>query len=62
MHAISRQQASERLGEIRENSQGELMEIIAYRSATDIDILFRDTGNILEHQTYNNFKRGTPKD
>ena len=62
MRTISRQQASERLGEIRENSQGELMEIVAYRSATDIDILFRDTGNILEHQAYSNFVRGTPKD
>lgn len=62
MQTISKQQGSERLGEIRENSQGELMEIVAYRSSTDIDILFRDTGNILKHQTYGNFKRGTPKD
>lgn len=47
---------------MRENRQGELMEIVAYRSATDIDILFRDTGNVLEHQAYGNFVRGTPKD
>lgn len=62
MQAISQQQASERLGEIRENCQGELMEIVGYRSATDIDILFRDTGNVLEHQEYNNFKHGALKD
>ena len=62
MRIISKQQASERLGEIRENCQGELMEIIGYRSATDVDILFRDTGNILEHQYYSNFKHGSLKD
>lgn len=62
MQSISQKQAYERLGEIRENRQGELMEIIGYRSATDIDIRFMDTGNILKHQAYSNFIRGTPKD
>lgn len=62
MRAVTKRQAFERLGEIRENCQGELMEIIGYRSATDIDIQFRDTGNVLEHQSYNNFTHGAIKD
>ena len=62
MRKVTRRQASERLGEVVVNCQGEEMEIIGYRSATDVDILFRDTGNILKHQTYGNFKRGISKD
>lgn len=38
------------------------MEIIEYRSSTDIDILFRETGNIIRHQCYSNFRKGALKD
>lgn len=59
---ISHKQAQERLGEINTNCQGEPMKIIAYRKATDIDIQFLETNNIICHQTYNSFKTGALKD
>lgn len=62
MQKVTRRQASERLGEVAVNCQGEEMEIIEYRAATDIDILFRETGNVIRHQHYSNFKKGALKD
>lgn len=62
MREVTHRQASERLGEVVVNCQGEEMEIIEYRAATDIDILFRETGNVIRHQHYANFKKGALKD
>lgn len=59
---ISHEQAQERLGEVNTNCQGESMKIIAYRKATDIDIQFLETNNVVYHQTYSNFKKGAIKD
>lgn len=51
-----------KLGEIRSNSNGTLMKIIAYRKSNDIDIEFLDDFHyIKEHQTYSNFCRGNIK-
>lgn len=47
-----------RLGEKKIARNGLWMEIIAYRSATDIDIKFED-GQIRTHASYSNFKKGT---
>lgn len=44
--------------EIRRNCQDEEMQIIDYRSATDVDIKFLYTGRILKNQSYSNFKSG----
>lgn len=38
------------------------MEIICYRNASDIDIKFLETNNIVYHQMYSNFKKGSTKD
>lgn len=38
------------------------MKIIKYRNATDIDIQFLDTNNIVYHQAYGNFIKGTTFD
>lgn len=52
----------ERLGEIRLNTKGTPMKIIAYRSAEDIDIEFQDEFRyVKEHQIYVNFKSGQIK-
>jgi hypothetical protein len=59
---ISHKQAQERLGEISTNCQSEPMKIIAYRTATDIDIQFLETKNVVYHQTYSNFQKGAIKD
>lgn len=58
----AKQLAKERLGEVNTNCQGELMKIINYRKATDIDIQFLETNNIIYHQAYSNFQKGTLKD
>ena len=51
-----------RLGEIRKNTFGTEMKIIAYRKNDDIDIQFLDdNGYIFEHSTYTNFKNGQIK-
>ena len=51
-----------RLGEIRKNTFGTEMKIIAYRKNSDIDIQFLDdNGYVYEHQTYSNFKAGQIK-
>ena len=51
-----------RLGEIRKNTFGTEMKIIAYRKNDDIDIQFLDdNGYVYEHQTYSNFKTGQIK-
>ena len=57
-----RRQKEERLGETNVNSQGEVMTIINYRTAMDIDIQFSDTESIRCHQRYANFKKGAVKD
>ncbi len=62
MFEISESQAKERLGQIVINKQGERMKIIKYKSATDIDIQFLDTNNIVYHQAYSNFIKGTTFD
>ena len=62
MFKISAAQAKERLGQIVVNKQGERMKIIEYKKATDIDIQFLDTNNVVRHQSYNNFIRGTTLD
>lgn len=51
-----------RLGEIRKNTFGTEMKIIAYRRNDDIDIQFLDEyGYIYKHSTYTNFTRGQVK-
>ena len=47
-----------RIGETNLANNGQMMEIIKYISATDIDVKFED-GTIVEHRTYNGFKLGT---
>lgn len=59
---VAKELASQRLGEIAVNCQGEPLKIIEYRSATDIDILCVNTNNILYNQSYSNFKKGALKD
>lgn len=51
------EQRTSRLGEKYKNKNGDTMAIIAYRSASDIDIKFED-GTIVEHKRYSNFIRG----
>ena len=58
----SKEQVLKRLGEINNNCQNELMQIINYRKATDIDIRFLQTNNVIYHQSYSNFKKGALKD
>ena len=51
-----------KIGEIRENTFGTKMQIVAYRNYDDIDIKFLDEdGYIFQHTTYGNFKRGQIK-
>ena len=50
------------IGEIRKNTNGTKMQIIAARKKSDIDIQFLDEyGYIAEHQVYQNFKTGQLK-
>jgi len=49
--------AEQRIGEENTASNGMKMKIIAYRSATDIDVKFED-GEIICNKTYRNFKIG----
>lgn len=46
-----------RVGEININNQGLYMEIISYKNSHDIDVKF-ETGNIVRHRKYENFKNG----
>ncbi len=46
-----------RMGEEGTNTNGDHMKIIAYKNATDLDILF-DDGSISKHRDYISFKRG----
>lgn len=46
-----------RVGETNISTQGQLMTIVAYRNAYDIDIQFED-GTIVEHKRYPLFQRG----
>lgn len=62
MFKISESQAKERLGQVVINKQGERMKIIKYNNSRDIDIQFLDTNNIVYHQCYSNFKKGTTVD
>lgn len=51
-----------KIGEIKNNSKGTPMKIIAYRNSEDIDVQFQDKFYyIKEHQTYSNFKSGAIK-
>ena len=48
-----------KLGEIKKNSNGTPMKIVAYRNSGDIDVQFLDDFYyIKEHQAYVNFKTG----
>lgn len=51
----------DRIGETNYNSQGCLMKIIEYRSATDIIIEFQDEYKYKLRTWYGNFKKGTIK-
>lgn len=48
----------QRVGEVRQNTQGRKMEVVAYRGANDIDIKF-ENGFVVEHTQYQLFERGT---
>lgn len=48
-----------RIGEVNINNQGLKMTIIAYRSATDLDVQFESDKTIVKNRTYTDFKRGT---
>lgn len=50
-----------RLGEEGYNNDGEHMVITAYKDAHDIEVTF-DSGTVLEHRIYRNFKAGHIKD
>ena len=47
-----------RIGEENISKHGQKMKIVAYRSATDIDIQF-ENGTIVTNKTYRNFQKGT---
>jgi hypothetical protein len=47
-----------RVGEERVSSQGQLMKIIAYRSAFDVDVEFED-GTVVPNRKYSHFKCGS---
>ena len=50
-----------RLGEFGVNNNGEEMRIIRYGGTLDIDVEFIKDGTIVEHRTYNDFKKGEIK-
>lgn len=56
----AKMQGKLRIGEKRVATCGMEMEIIAYRNASDIDVLFSD-GAVVEHQSYNYFQKGMIK-
>jgi hypothetical protein len=45
------------LGKVNTANNGLKMTIVAYRSATDLDVLF-ENGELVEHRAYGEFKRG----
>lgn len=49
--------ASEYIGQTLRNNDGQLMTVIAYRNAADIDVRFED-GTIVQHRQYSCFKDG----
>ena len=55
--SFSRERKTDRIGEVNRNTNGELMRIIAYRNAMDIDIQFED-GAVVRNKSYGNFKNG----
>lgn len=50
-----------RVGETKSNNFGSIMEIIAYRGYTDIDIYFPEYNWTYKHAAYNAFKNGRVK-
>lgn len=48
---------SERLGQIKKNKYGSLMQIVKYDNALDIEVKFLEHGNLV-HTLYGNFCRG----
>lgn len=48
---------TDRVGETNTNKQGQVMTIIGYRNAHDIDIQL-DTGEVFKGKSYDNFKKG----
>jgi len=52
----------DRTGETNKNNIGNLMKIIKYRNATDIDVLFLDTGFVALNRAYKEFSKGILKD
>ena len=51
----------DRTGEVGFNTNGEEMRIIRYGNWDDIDIQFINDGTVVQHKTYNNFKKGQIK-
>ena len=49
----------DRIGEVKVNNQGTLMEIIEYRSTKDIDVLFVEYNWVSKHKRYSHFKDGS---
>ena len=56
MAVLNQELANKRLGEQAQMKNGQQATIIAYRGATDMDILFED-GTIVEHKSYSEWKR-----
>jgi hypothetical protein len=54
----SKHPVSDKKGESVRANNGQLMTVINYRNALDIDVQFED-GTIVKHKTYHNFKRGS---
>ena len=53
---------NDRIGEIRKNTFGTDMQIVAYRTSDDMDVKFLDKdGYVFQHTTYSNFKTGQIK-
>jgi len=52
----------DRTGETKKNKVGNLMKIINYKNATNMDVLFLDTGYISKNKAYKEFKNGNIKD
>ena len=51
----------DRTGEVGVNNDGEKMVIIWYGNYADIDVQFVKDGTVVEHRTYNDFKKGEIK-
>ena len=54
---MDKQTKTERVGEVRRANNGQLMKIIGYKNANNIDIQFED-GTIVKDRTYKMFKKG----